>query len=184
MTSPSEPALLCRIAAGDRSAVRQFVGQYGGLVWSIVRRFEGPEAEDAVQEIFFDLWRSAARFDPSVASEAAFVAMIARRRLIDRRRARGRRPPMSAVPELPPVADEASPADVRAEASRVTRALRELEPEQRSMVILATYHDMSHSEIAARTGVPLGTVKARIRRGLSAIRAALLGVPTTTGEPS
>lgn len=184
MTSPSEPTLLRRIAAGDRAAVREFVGKYGGLVWSIVRRFEGTEAEDAVQEIFLDLWRSAARFDPSVASEATFVAMIARRRLIDRRRVRGRRPTLTAVSDPPPVVDDSSAPDARAEASRAARALRDLDAEQRTMVILATYHDMSHSEIAAQTGVPLGTVKARIRRGLLSIRAAILGVPTTSGERS
>lgn len=151
-------------------------------MWSIVRRFETAEAEDAAQEIFVDIWRSAARFDPAVASEATFVAMIARRRLIDRRRARGRRPALTAVSEPPLVVDEASPADARADASRASRALAELEPEQRAMVILATYHDMSHSEIAAQTGVPLGTVKARIRRGLLSIRAAVLGVPIKPKE--
>src|SRR3954470_11204914 len=86
------PPLLGRVAAGDQQAVRECLARYGGLVWSIARRFEGNDAEDAVQEIFLDLWRSAPRFDPQLSSEPAFVAMLARRRLIDRRRMRQRRP--------------------------------------------------------------------------------------------
>src|SRR5215813_10857739 len=103
----SELALLARVAGGDPGAVRDCLARYGGLVWSIARRFEGGDAEDAVQEIFLDLWRSAARFDPQIASEPAFVAMIARRRLIDRRRTRQRRPITEAIAADPPAADPA-----------------------------------------------------------------------------
>ncbi|HEY1068798.1 MAG TPA: sigma-70 family RNA polymerase sigma factor, partial [Pirellulales bacterium] len=80
--------LLPRVAAGQPSAVDECLARYGGLVWSLARRHTNntSDAEDAVQEIFIDLWRSAARFNPQAASEATFVAMIARRRLIDRRR--------------------------------------------------------------------------------------------------
>src|SRR5436190_14026687 len=96
-SSNEEAPLLGRVAAGDEAAVRECLARYGGLVWSIARRFEPSDAEDAVQEIFLDLWKSAARFDRAVASETAFVAMIARRRLIDRRRTRGRRPTLDAM---------------------------------------------------------------------------------------
>lgn len=170
----ADVSLLRRVAEGDANAVRECIAQYGGLVWSIARRFELADAEDAVQEIFLDLWKSAARFDPTIASEAAFVAMIARRRLIDRRRTRRRRPTTEQLPEV--AVDQAARPDACAEAAQAARALEQLRPEQRRVLVLATY-GMSHGEIAAQTGMPLGTVKAHARRGLISIRAALLGVP-------
>ncbi len=171
--------LLGRVASGDPLAVRECLARYGGLVWSIARRFEPSDAEDAVQEIFLDLWKSAARFDPTIASETAFVAMIARRRLIDRKRSRGRRPTIDPMTELPVVIDQASQPDTCAEANQAARALDQLRPEQRQVLVLATCHGLSHGEIAAQTGMPLGTVKAHARRGLMSIRAALLGVELT-----
>ncbi len=172
---PGPPPLLGRVAAGDPTAVRECLARYGNLVWSIARRFEAADAEDAVQEIFLDLWKSAARFDPQIASEAAFVTMISRRRLIDRRRSRGRRPATDPMTELPALEDRGSQPDVCAEASQARAALDQLRPEQRQ-VLVATCHGLSHGEIAAQTGMPLGTVKAHARRGLMSIRAALLGV--------
>ncbi len=172
----TEQVVLGRVAAGDPNAVRECLARYGGLVWSIARRFEGPDAEDAVQEIFLDLWKSAARFDPAIATEAAFVAMIARRRLIDRKRTRGRRPTIDPVQELPAVEAGGSGPDTCAEANQAARALEQLRPEQRQVLLMATAGGMSHNEIAAQTGMPLGTVKAHARRGLMSIRAALLGV--------
>jgi RNA polymerase sigma-70 factor (ECF subfamily) len=175
-TYPPEPPLLGRVAAGDPTAVRECIARYGGLVWSIARRFEAADAEDAVQEVFLDLWKSAARFDSRIASETAFVAMIARRRLIDRKRTRGRRPSIDPMTELPVVVDQASQPDTCAEASQAARALDQLRPEQRQVLLLATCHGLSHGEIAEQTGMPLGTVKAHARRGLMSIRATLLGV--------
>jgi len=175
MQPAPELALLTRVAGGDPGAVRDCIARYGGLVWSIARRFEGHDAEDAVQEIFLDLWKSAARFDPRIASEPAFVAMIARRRLIDRRRTQRRRPATETIDSEPAIADAGRGPDSCAEASQAARALDRLRPEQRRVLVLAT-HGLSHGEIAERTGMPLGTVKAHARRGLQSIRAALLGV--------
>ena len=78
-------SVLPSVAAGDRSAMESCLQRYEGLVWSLARRMlgESSEAEDAVQEIFIELWRSAGRFDPDEGSEATFVATIARRRLVD-----------------------------------------------------------------------------------------------------
>lgn len=168
--------VLGRVAAGDPNAVRECLARYGGLVWSLARRFEGTDAEDAVQEIFLDLWKSAARFDPAIASESAFVAMIARRRLIDRKRTKGRRPTIDSAQELPSIASDNSGPDTCAEANQAARALDQLRPEQRQVLLMSTAGGMSHNEIAAQTGMPLGTVKAHARRGLLSIRAALLGV--------
>lgn len=177
LTPPHEPSLLHRIAAGDSSAKTEFVMRYGGMIWSVARRFEAAEVEAAVREILLDVWRTAAQFDPDATSESAYVAIIARRRLVERRRARGR-PSLKAVPEPLRIADQTSQvSDSCSEATLAARALRELAPEQRSVVVLATCHDMSHSEVAAQTGVDLRTVKARIRTGLRSIRDAVLAVP-------
>jgi RNA polymerase sigma-70 factor (ECF subfamily) len=169
--------LLYRVAAGDPTAIRECIARFGGLVWSIAKRFDPVETEDAVQEIFLDLWRSAGRYDPEVASKTAFVAMIARRRLIDRQRSRARRPTTEGIDEVQSIPDgQAQRPDACAEANQAARALTRLRPEQREVLVLSTCHGLSHGEIAARTGMPLGTVKAHARRGLLSIRAALLGV--------
>lgn len=180
---PQPPPLLGRVAAGDAVATRECLARYGNLVWSIARRFEAADAEDAVQEIFLDLWKSAARFDPAIASEAAFVAMIARRRLIDRRRMRARRPtadtPFAGDSSDGMLAIDPNPstsADTCVEAKQAARALEQLRPEQRQVLVLSTVGGLSHGEIAEHTGMPLGTVKAHARRGLLSIRAALAGV--------
>ena len=172
------PGLLARVATGDVGSMRECLATYGGLVWAIARRFDAADAEDAVQEIFLELWRHADRYDPSLASETAFVGMVARRRLIDRRRARRRRPTTERIPTVPPYADESRPPDLCVEAAQAARAVAQLRPEQQEVLVLAVCHGLSHSEIAERTGMPLGTVKAHARRGLSSIRSALLGVPT------
>lgn len=183
---PSHPAVqdspepvLARVAAGDPDATRACLARYGGLVYALARRYEsaGGDVEDAVQEVFVDLWKSAGRFTPAIAGEATFVAMIARRRLIDRRRARERRPVGAPLAELAVQVDPGSPPDVQAEAAQAARALEALRPDQRRVLVLAC-HGMSHSEIAEETGLALGTVKANARRGLAAIRDALSGVPS------
>jgi len=165
---------LNRIASGDASAVRGCLDEYGGMVWGLARRYlsaVGDDAEDAVQEIFVDLWRSAGRFDERVAAEATFVAMIARRRLIDRRRARGRRPEL--VAEKGEVTAGGTTLDTMLDAQIAAREMENLRPEQREALQLAIWKDLSHPEIAERMGVPLGTVKSYLRRGLLQLRFAL-----------
>ena len=174
------PPLLGRVAMGDRAAMRECLAQYGGLVWSLARRFEGPDPEDAVQEIFVEVWKYAARYDAAIASESTFIATLARRRLLDRRRSRGRRPVTEQMIEESPHAATGSGPEACAEASQALRAMDTLRPEQRAVVVLATCHGLSHGEIAEQTGLPLGTVKAHVRRGLLFIRAALSGVQEKT----
>ena len=86
-------AILNRIASGDSNAVQECLKAYGGLIWSLARRMlrDSNDAEDVVQEIFVDIWKNAEKFDPSQSSETTFVAMIARRRIIDRIRYSARR---------------------------------------------------------------------------------------------
>lgn len=168
-------SILQRVAVGDAGAMRACVDQFGGLVWSLARRMAPQEAEDATQEIFLDLWRSAARYDPSVASEATFVSMIARRRLIDRlRRIETRLRPQAIAEQDPPAPTRFQPAmEVSEEASIARSALESLPADQQRVLRLSVDLGLSHDEIATATGLPLGTVKTHIRRGLIRIRELL-----------
>jgi RNA polymerase sigma-70 factor (ECF subfamily) len=170
------PDLLPRIAQGDQKAVRECLDRYAGLVWSLARRFSTTEtdAEDAVQEIFLEVWKSAGRFDASVASEVTFIAMIARRRLIDRRRRESRRPSPEALSTATDVETSArkvdDPAREKEDVGAARRALAQLTPDQRHVLQLSIFHGLSHDRIARTTGLPLGTVKTHARRGLIRIR--------------
>lgn len=176
--SLTEPSILARIAAGDGDAVQQCVDRYGGLVWSLARQMVPATAEDAVQEVFISLWKSAHRFDPSKASEKTFIATVARRRLIDQLRRQGRRPQTRALPEpdepaAEPRVDDHLAIQTRAEARNVAAYLDELPPAQRKVIRMSVFVGMSHSEIAESTGIALGTIKSHIVRGLNRIRARL-----------
>jgi RNA polymerase sigma-70 factor (ECF subfamily) len=175
LNTPTKPPLLPLVASGDRNAIRECIERYSGLVWSLARRarLTQDEMEDVVQEIFLDLWRNAARFDASVASEATFVAMIARRRLIDQRRRRQRRPETEPLIDSQRATSTLPPPELGAEAAQAARALDQLRPEQRQVLILTTCQGLSHEEVAHTTGMPLGTVKAHARRGLMRIREFL-----------
>jgi len=150
----------------------------GGLVWSLARRFAKPaaEAEDAAQEVFIELWKKAARFDPNLSSEMTFVAMIARRRLIDRNR-RKYRGPTTELSGVEPHAEGTdygqARVDICDEAARAVQALAKLKPEQQRVLELSIYSGLSHEQIARVTKLPLGTVKTHARRGLARIREAL-----------
>jgi RNA polymerase sigma factor (sigma-70 family) len=184
--APSAQPLLPRVAAGDERAVSECVARYGPLVWSLVRRWAGAmgDADDAVQEIFIDLWRSAARYDAARLSEAGWVAMVARRRLIDRARKRERMPVLEAMPDNFDVASEHErdlDREWRAEQARAV--LRELPDVQRRMLELSLLQGKTHDEIARETSVPLGTVKSHIRRGLQRARDLLAVRPAfATGD--
>ncbi len=172
-----DASILHRVAAGDPSAMQACMDRFGGLVWSLARRSAAgaSDADDAVQEIFVDLWKSASRFDPSIATETTFVAMIARRRLIDRGRRRQRRLDTAALPDSAQPTAPAEP-DVPAkseEAARAAAALERLRPEQQRVLQLSIYHGRSHEEISRATGLPLGTVKTHARRGLIRLREIL-----------
>lgn len=168
-------SLLQRIAGGDSQAMQECIDRYGGLVWSLARRMAGNDAEDAVQEVFLDVWRSAGRFNPDVAGETTFVAMIARRRLIDRRRRLARRPaPETLVEDPTPARGKAVDAvGLGDEAAVAARAIANLSTDQQRVLGLAIHRGLSHDEIAQATGMPLGTVKTHIRRGLIRVREML-----------
>lgn len=165
------------VARGDRAAVGRCMTRYGALVWSIARRLSPTpsDAEDATQEIFLELWRNASRFDPAKGSEKVFVTMIARRRLIDRLRTM--RPRFeNEIPGLDEWAYDVpvdAHADRSAEAALARTALEALPAEQRRVIDLSIVHGLSHGDIATRVGLPLGTVKTMVRRGLIKVRQAL-----------
>lgn len=185
MPAPETESILARIAAGDSPAVQECMDVYGGLVWSLARRFtkSAAEAEDAVQEVFLDIWKSASRFDGSRASEKTFVAMIARRRLIDLLRRSEVRPKLVPIPEHMDFADEEHQRiEHSAELSNAERALATLRPAQRRVLLMSVYEGMSHGEIVSATGMPLGTVKSHIRRGLAEVRAAMAREPKTGAD--
>lgn len=175
--------LLKRVATGDTQAIAACIDQFGGLIWSLARKLliRPIEAEDAVQEVFIELWKKAHLYDPNIASETTFVAMIARRRFIDRRRRELRRFEIDTLPsqEVPiPSSIKTVGLELQDEADRAVRALSLLKPEQRSVLQLSVCEGWSHQLIAERMGLPLGTVKTHVRRGLARIREELAEPPS------
>lgn len=170
------PPLLPRLAAGDADAMAECIERYGPLVWGLVRRTvkDSAEAEDLVQEILTEVWKKAAFFDPRMASESTFIGMIARRRSIDHLRRQGRQPgfeTLEAAESIPapapgPPASQFDPEAVRASIATLPEDTREL--------FKMFFEDgFTHPEIAEKTGLPLGTVKTRLRRGLITLREQL-----------
>ncbi len=174
--------ILNRIASGDKSAVQECLKTFGGLVWSLARRMcpNTDDAEDAVQEIFIDIWKNAQRFDASQASETTFVAMIARRRLIDRLRKISRQPNVDSFEDIlvEPSENTDKHIQLSVEAKEAAGAMKDLRPEQRQILQLSIIQGFSHQEIADALDMPLGTVKTHARRGLIQIRE-ILGLDTT-----
>jgi len=176
LTTQAAESPLLAVARGEPGAVRACIDEYGSLVWSLARRWltETADAEDAVQDIFIDLWQSAGRFDPTRASGHGFVAMVARRRLIDRQRKAGRRPRLQGFPKgFDASSDAHERFDDVFESERIMEALGTLRAEHRQFVELSFLNGYSHAEIAERTGAPLGTVKSAIRRSLLQLRDVL-----------
>jgi RNA polymerase sigma-70 factor (ECF subfamily) len=176
--------ILQRIAGGEAVAVDECLEVYGGLVWSLARQFcsKHEDAEEAVQDTFVDIWRNAERFDPDVASEAAYIAMIARRRLIDRYRRTGRSPGTTSLSEesVNAVTEEDASFEVHEEAAHARELMQQLRPQERKVLELSVTQGMSQSQIAETMDMPLGTVKTHARRGLIRLRE-LLGVNSVNG---
>lgn len=170
-------ATLQRIASGDRNAVKECLDTYGGLIWSIARKLlrNPDDAEDAVQEIFVDVWKNAGRYDETQSSETTFIAMIARRRVIDRIRHSTRRISADSLDDIlyEPSTRTDKAMQMSVEANEAAEAMRTLRPEQQQVLRLSIIQGMSHQEISDATGMPLGTVKTHARRGLTQVREVL-----------
>ena len=167
-------SLGARLAAGEEGAIDDVYAALGPMVLSYLRRFvPRDEAEDVLQRVFYDVWKNRDRYDPARSLEA-WVLGIARKRAIDQ--LRRRHATIVPIDELRDIAgdDGRELAERYARASEVRGALERLSAEQREVLTLAYFGDLTQTEIADRLGVPLGTVKARAFRGLRRL-ADLLG---------
>lgn len=165
-----------RVRLGDESAFAEFYDEVGGVVYgTVLRVIRNPaQAEEVTQEVFVELWRTAARFDPARGSVRTWVATMAHRRAVDRVRseqsARNREAvdaTRDVVPEHDHVVEQVA---ANLDRERVAQALRSLTEPQREAVTLAYYGGLTYREVAIRLDLPEGTVKTRIRDGLIRLR--------------
>jgi RNA polymerase sigma-70 factor, ECF subfamily len=171
--------LLDRVARGETAALRTLYEEHAPRAMAIAIRVlrDQTEAEDVVQETFLELWRRAAQFDTRKGGAVAWVVTIARSRAIDRMRSSGtaaRAVEGASREGLPqPQLVPSDHAERRRDEVRVAAALAELPAEQRQTIELAYFEGLSQSEIASRTGSPLGTVKMRVKLAMSKLAALL-----------
>ncbi|HLW52850.1 MAG TPA: sigma-70 family RNA polymerase sigma factor [Candidatus Angelobacter sp.] len=168
-----DSALIARLRIRDQSAMSDLYDRYSSVVYGVALRVLGDTmaAEDVLQEVFLQLWRNPHAFDPGRGRLAPWLAVIARNRAIDLLR---KRPPEEEIDEQP-IATGINLEDAAAQRmaiEKVRAVLAGLPPEQRRTLEMAFFEGMTHTEIAAKTGDPLGTVKTRIRAALLAVRKA------------
>jgi RNA polymerase sigma-70 factor, ECF subfamily len=185
-SSDADIGLLRRIVARDEAALADFYDRHSRLVYSLIMRILGSpsDAEDVLQETFVRVWSRADTYDAVLGSPAAWLTRIARNRAIDRLRARRVRGDLAVEPAVrtddAPRAVEPITRDTpetqlegRTTAGAIRTALATLTKDQRALIEAAFFEGYTHSELATRFGVPLGTVKTRIRSGLTAMRGHL-----------
>lgn len=171
----SDHQLLGRIASGDNAAFAAFYDRHAGRVFGLLSRWlrRQGDAEDVLQETFWQVWRRAGSYDPSRSPPTAWLQLIARSRALDHLRQRKR----AAVPtEVEEPAEEHDPfCDLlRDEAShQVHSALAQLPDEQRKAIGLAFFGGLTYEQVAQSQAIPLGTAKTRIRRGMQRLRELL-----------
>lgn len=174
----SEDQLAAMFAAGDEQALRLAYDRFGSLVFSLCRRGLGAEAdaEDVTQQTFIAAWKSRDRYTPDRAPLGAWIVGIAKFKIIDAQRAAGRRrdqatePPESGAPDT-----GRDPLDQLADRMMLLDALAALPDERRTVLERAFFSDLTHPQIADELGLPLGTVKSHIRRGLATMKEQLEG---------
>lgn len=171
--------LLQRIAQGDQSAFTTLYHATHALVYGLALRIvrDQPEAEDVTIEVYLQVHRQAARYNPARGTPAAWLLTLTRSRAIDclrRETVQGQRMSLpDAMPCPAPLSDPETQSVATERRIMVRKALAALSKEQRQVLEIAYYTGLSHSQIAAQLGQPLGTVKTRIRIGLAALRAQL-----------
>lgn len=169
---------LGRMAAGDRAALKLFYSATSTKLFGVILRIlnDRSEAEDVLQDVVLTIWRKAAEFDATRASPITWAATIARNRAIDRLRSRGSRE-MRPIDEAFDVADTAERADdllaASDEARRLQAALAGIDPRAAAAIRSAFFEGATYQALAARAGVPEGTMKSWIRRGLMSLRTKL-----------
>lgn len=175
---------LRRIGTGDRSAFGSFYDQYSGLLFSIAVKVlnDAKEAEDVLQEVFVQIWNKSQAYDPLLGKPASWAVTLTRNKAIDRIRASQRR---SRLLEQATVEANVSPADSpsaneklhgKENAEMIRSVLAALPPDQRRAIELAFFSGLTQDEIAKNLQEPLGTIKARIRRGMLKLREKLEGL--------
>ena len=169
-----------RAAAGEHQALARLYDESSPLLYSVAIRILGnpADAEEVTLDVYSQVWREAGHYDASRGGPSAWLVMLARSRSLDRLRRRGSRSkhetPLEGLPEPQSTLDP--PEEMAASAERrrlVTAAMQELAPEQREVIELSFYLGYTHSELAETLGQPLGTVKTRIRLGMTKLRQAL-----------
>lgn len=172
----SDEALVALVARGDEPALAELYDRVGGTAYGLAYRVLRDEtlAEDAVQEAFLALWRTAASFIPERAKASTWILTLVHRRAVDsvRREQRRRAEPLESVPE-PADGSAEEAAWLRLERERVQAALAQLPDQQREAIELAYYGGYTQSELADRLGQPIGTIKSRMFSGLSRLRELL-----------
>lgn len=165
--------LLVRCAAGDRAAFRRVYDLQAPKLYAIALRItrQSSLATDAVQETFLQVWQNARHFDPKRGRAEAWLVGLVRYRALDLIRRAGREVLGAEVPEqVDQAPDPLEQTALAFESEALQRCLAQLDPERRRMIELAFVDGYSHSELSTRLGVPLGTVKSWIRRGLEALK--------------
>lgn len=165
----AERRLAARLRGGDADALGDVYDAYGAATFGLLVRMLGDraDAEDVQQQVFTEVWRRAGDYDPRRAGLLTWVLTIARSRAIDHLR---RRVPEPRDPQLPDPRAVEEDADALLERWRVAQLLGRLPEVERALLRLRFYDDLSQSEISAATGIPMGTVKARMVRGLTRLR--------------
>ena len=172
----SDEALVALVARSDESALAELYDRVGGTAYGLAFRVLRDEAlaEDAVQEAFLGLWRSAGSFIPERAKASTWILTLVHRRAVDlvRREQRRRAEPLEGTPE-PAVGSAEEAAWLRLDRERVQGALAKLPDQQREAIELAYYGGYTQSELADRLGQPIGTIKSRMFAGLTRLRELL-----------
>ena len=171
----ADVALVDRVVARDPSAMAELYDRHSRLLFGLILRIlkDRVEAEDVLQDVFLSVWRKAETYNATFGLPAAWLVRIARNRAIDRLRANGVRLRAIDVSYSPPADSPESQAE-RGERQRdVARALEALPAEQRALIEDAYFLGLTHSELATRFCLPLGTVKTRVRTGMLALRQQL-----------
>jgi len=166
-------ALISALRSGDEKAIAELYDRYSSVVYSVALRVLGDTgaAEDVLQDVFMQLWRKPGLFDASRGKLAPWLAVITRNRAVDVLR---KRRPESDIADIviSVEPDLAGDAERSIAMTKVREVLTAMPTVQRSALEMAYFEGLSHSEISAKTGEPLGTIKTRIRAGLLALRKA------------